>query len=52
MDMNDIKHILWLFKQIVVCTLKGDIEGSIEASTLVRLHWNYKSNKINIIERR
>jgi hypothetical protein len=44
--LGDCKHMLWLFKQMVMNFLKGDIDESIEAWYFVKIHWNYKSVKI------
>jgi hypothetical protein len=44
--LADAKHMLWLFKQMVVNFLKGDIDGAVEAYYFVKIHWNYKSKRI------
>jgi hypothetical protein len=44
--INDIKHISWLIKQMIVLFLKGDIDGAVEAWFWIKIHWNYESKKI------
>jgi hypothetical protein len=44
--LGDVRHVLWLFKRIVVNALNGDLNGSTEAWVLIKLHWNYTSKKI------
>ena len=44
--IQDCKHMLWLFRQMVVLGLQGDWEGSYEAWFWIRFHWKYESKKI------
>lgn len=37
--MEDIKHVMWLIKQMIVLTLKGDFDGAAEAFFFLRLHF-------------
>lgn len=45
--IKDCKHMLWLFKVMIICALKGDLDGSVEAWYWMKIHWNYTSKKIN-----
>ena len=45
--LQDCKHILWLTKQMIVLFIKGDFEGSKDAICWMKIHWNYKSKKLN-----
>jgi hypothetical protein len=42
----EMKHLLWLVKQMIVLFLKGDFSGSAEAFYLLKLHWLYDSKKV------
>lgn len=44
--MNDIKHMAWLIKQLIVACLKFNKDDAEECVALISLHWNYKSKKI------
>lgn len=44
---DDVSFMLWLLKQMIVLFLKGDTRGSEEAWYFIRLHWNYKSEKVH-----
>jgi hypothetical protein len=44
--IQDIKHISWLFKQMMSHWFKGDLKGAIDAWYWIKFHWNYESKKI------
>lgn len=43
---QSFKHMLWLWKQMIVLWCIGDFEGSYEAWLLIKLHWNYDGKKV------
>lgn len=43
---DDISHIAWLFKQIIVLYFTGDTPGSVDAWQWIKFHWNYSSKRI------
>lgn len=44
---SDCKHMSWLFKMMIVNFLKGNLHEAQESYYWMRIHWNYKSRKIN-----
>lgn len=42
----DLKHLLWLIKQMLVLGFKGDWAGSYESWLLLKIHWNYRGKII------
>lgn len=45
--IKNIKHILWLIKQMIILFFKGDLNGSAEAFYFLKMHWNYDSKRIH-----
>lgn len=43
---TDIKHVLWLWKQMIVLFLKGDFEGSKEAWFWYKFHISHDRRRI------
>lgn len=48
---SDCKFMFWLFKVMIICFFKGDLDGSQEAWCFIKIHWNYKSTRINQVLR-
>ena len=46
-DEQDIKHIVWLFKQLIISFFKGDINGVEECWIFIKIHCCYDNTKIN-----
>jgi hypothetical protein len=45
--INDIKHMSWLFKTMIISFVKGDFHEAKESYYLMKIHWNYKSKRID-----
>lgn len=43
--IGDCKHMGWLFKQMIKDFLIGNYSGANEAWFLIKLHWNYSSER-------
>lgn len=48
--LRNLKHMLWLWKQMIVLWCKGDFEGSYEAWLFTKIHWNYEGKRLNDVE--
>ena len=46
-DKQDMKHVGWLFKQLIVSFFKGDLDGVEESWMFIKLHCYYDSKKID-----
>jgi len=44
--MDDLRHIMWLFKQSFINLCEGDINGSIEALYWIKIHMTYPHRRI------
>lgn len=44
--LKDCKHMLWLFKQMILLGFKGNWEGSREARYFMKTHWLYSNKRI------
>lgn len=44
---KSLKHMLWLWRQMIVLWYTGDFDGSYEAWLLIKIHWNYDGRKFN-----
>jgi hypothetical protein len=41
-----MKHCLWLIKQMIVLTLKGDFDGAVEAWLFLKMHFTHKGRRL------
>jgi len=44
--IQDCKHMLWLFKQMIMSGLKGDWGDSLDAWCWIKIHWNHESRRL------
>lgn len=46
-DRNDRKHVLWLFRNMIKQFLLGNLSESKEALLWIKIHFVYKSNRVD-----
>lgn len=47
MDLKDVKHIMWLFRNGMKQLYKGNFSEAVEAYYWIRIHLKYKSKRMD-----
>lgn len=47
-DKRDVKHVTWLFKNMIKAFFKGDYIDMVDAYYFIKIHCSYDSKKNKI----